>query len=48
MTIDFDDIAGNHAKQVTAVTDTSSVSIDTLAPIIAAHADETVEATSPS
>ncbi len=32
--IDFDDIVGNDATQVTAVTDASSVTIDTIAPSI--------------
>ncbi len=34
ITIDFTDIVGNNATQVTATTDSSSVTIDTVAPII--------------
>lgn len=36
ITLDFSDIAGNNATQVIGVTDTSSVTIDTVGPVISA------------
>lgn len=49
--LDFDDIAGNNATQVIAVTDTSSVTIDTsvpLAPVVARPSDSEVITTATS